>query len=78
MNLWLDAWTAALATLPQSDATRRLRGLRSSLDYLDPRFLPQRALEVWAVYLDLGDTPEGRAAVALSTIIGADAKGWLS
>lgn len=78
MKAWLDAWSIALATLPPSDATRRLAGLRSSLDYLDPRFFGHRCREVWTMYQDLGDTGEGRAAVALSTIIGAHVKGWIS
>lgn len=72
-SLWLDAWTQAVeATWPDRIpetifALKRI--VRHELPFTPPEILHRPAEAAWRIYEQEGDTPAGRAAVALAYVL---------
>jgi hypothetical protein len=71
-RVWLDAWREAVrATWPTPPrAVSYLVRLAGSLEYYAPEDIGRPVASAWDVYYHEGDTPAGRAAVALAHVIG--------
>lgn len=70
--VWLDAWADAVReTWPDGGppAVQRLAQVRSDIFFTAPELFHLRVRAAWDVYEDEGNTPEGRAAVALAYIL---------
>jgi hypothetical protein len=72
---WLDAWALGVDATwpgPKPAAVIRLQQIIDrDLPFTAPETMGRLARKAWMIFLDEGDTPEGRAAVALCYILAA-------
>lgn len=71
LERWLAAWAEAVhATWPDSpQAVQRLLRVRDDVFFTAPEMIGLRVEAAWDVLREHGDTPIGRAAVALAYIL---------
>jgi len=77
---WITAWKMAVDAhfvgAERDEDVRRLLGVYASLLFQPPEVAGNFGLLAWDVFLHVGDTDVGRAAVALAYIASDTLKNW--